>query len=330
MRLALLGYGSIGRRHARNLAALGRNAITVFDPAPTARAAAQDAPGVEVAATLERVWDRDPEAVLVASPPDRHIVLALEAARRGCHVFIEKPLAPTLAGVEELCREIARRRLVSMVACNMRFHPGPVRVKALLDEGAIGRALAARVHTGSYLPDWRPGTDYRASYSASAAAGGGAVLDCIHEIDLALWYFGPATLLAAAVAPADSIGLEVEGLAEILLRHEAGTLTSVHLNFVQRDYRRGCEVIGSEGSLSWDFGRGAVERIAPDGRQTYLQPPDWELDAMYRDELAHFLRCVEDRSATVNPVASSLPALEIALAARAPGVVCAGEVKARP
>ena len=128
-----------------------------------------------------------------------------------------------------------------------------VRVRRLLGEGAIGRVIAARIHTGSYLPEWRPGTDYRRSYSASSTRGGGAILDCIHEIDLALWYFGPGVLSASATVPAHTLGLEVEGLAEILIRHDSGVLSSVHLNFIQRDYQRECRIIGTAGTLSWTF-----------------------------------------------------------------------------
>jgi predicted dehydrogenase len=198
----------------------------------------------------------------------------------------------------------------------MRFHPGPARVKQLLEAGAIGRVIAARIVTGSYLPDWRPGTDYRDGYSASTERGGGAILDCIHEIDLALWYFGPARLLAAATAPAETIGLPVEGTAELLLRHDSGTLSSVHLNFVQRDYRRGCEVMGSEGSLYWDFNARSVRCVTPVGTRVFDSPPDWELDQMYRDEVIHFLECVESRRPAPNSAGDSRQTLRIALQAR--------------
>src|SRR5262249_44881068 len=154
------------------------------------------------------------QAVLVTAPTHLHVPLAREAAAHGCDLFIEKPLSHSWDGVEELRHEVRRRGLVTMVGCNMRFHPGPARVHELLRRGAIGRPLAARIFTGSYLPDWRPGTDYRKSYSASSERGGGVLLDCIHEIDLALWYFGPARLAAAVAAPAETIGLDVEGVAE--------------------------------------------------------------------------------------------------------------------
>lgn len=316
LRIGILGCGSIGRRHARNLTALGQTDLVLFDPDPAARTALEGSLTGSFVETLDGVWRSHPEIIFVTSPPHLHVQQALEAARSGCDLFIEKPLSHAWDGVDELCAEIEKRGLVSMVGCNMRFHPGPARVRDLLAEGAIGSVIAARIHTGSYLPDWRPGTDYRRSYSASDAMGGGAILDSIHEIDLALWYFGPGRLLAAAAAPANAIGLDVEGVAEILIRHDSGALSSVHVNFVQRDYRRGCEAIGWDGTLYWDFSEGRVRCVRSKETSVFLQPPGWMLDQMYRDELAHFLGSVARRDRTVNTAKESLPALRIALAAR--------------
>jgi predicted dehydrogenase len=312
-----LGCGSIGRRHARNLAALGHTDLILHDPSREALESAPLPEGARRAATLDEVWRQEPRAVLVTAPTHLHVPLAREAARRGCDLFIEKPLSHGWDGVEELRAESRARGLITMVGCNMRFHPGPARIRELLRDGAVGQPVAARIFTGSYLPDWRPGTDYRKSYSASFERGGGVLLDCIHEIDLALWYFGPARLAAAVSVPASTIGLDVEGTAELLLRHESGTLTSVHLNFVQRDYSRGCRVVGSEGSLSWDFGDGRVLWTTPGATREFRAPEGWELDAMYRDELRDFVHAVQHRTRAANDLDESLAALRIALEARA-------------
>ncbi len=319
MRIAILGCGSIGRRHARNLTTLGQNDLVLFDPDPSARAALEGAPSARFVESLEEIWRSHPEVIFVTSPSYLHVPQALEAARRGCDLFVEKPLSHDWSGVDELCSEIAKRGIVSMVGCNMRFHPGPARLKELLDAGAIGRVIAARIHTGSYLPEWRPGTDYRQSYSASSARGGGAILDCIHEIDLALWYFGPGSLAAAATVPAETLDLDVEGLAEILIRHDSGVLSSVHLNFVQRDYQRECHIFGAAGTLSWTFHEPCVTRSdgPPETARRESLPATWTVNEMYLDELRHFLGCVDRRSASSYPVDQARATLRLALEAKA-------------
>ncbi|MBI4522804.1 MAG: Gfo/Idh/MocA family oxidoreductase [Deltaproteobacteria bacterium] len=317
MRIAVLGCGSIGRRHLGNLLSLGHHDLLAFDPAAEARRAVEEQIGIPVFASLDEVWSRNPEAALVTAGTNAHVELALEAARRGCHLFIEKPLSHSLDGVTDLLAEVERRDLVTIVGCNMRFHPGPMTLKRLLEKNSIGQVVAARLQVGSYLPRWQPGHDYRHRYSASAEWGG-AILDCIHELDLALWYFGPAEVTGAASLPAATLGLETDGLAEILLRHRCGVLSSVHLNFIQRDYRRACQIIGSEGTLYWDFNEDQVTLFGADGEiAEHFRPPEgWKLSQMYIDEIKHFLRSVQDHCPTTNPISGGLEVLKLALAAK--------------
>lgn len=318
MRIAVLGCGSIGRRHLRNLLALGETDLVAFDPSPDARALAAGETRARYVDSLAAVWSERPQAVLVTSPPAEHVALAREAAAHGCHLFIEKPLSHSTDGLESLAAEVERRGLVTMVGCNMRFHAGPRAVKALLDEGAVGTVLTARIYAGSYLPDWRPGTDYRRGYSANAATGGGAILDYIHELDLALWYCGAGEPVSCATVPATSIGLQVEGAAEIIVRHASGALSSVHVSYIQRDYRRGCEIAGTEGTVTWDFDEPHVRAYRPGaGWRTLPHPADWTLNRMYVDEMSHFLRHARAGEPTCCPLDQGWAALRLALGARA-------------
>jgi predicted dehydrogenase len=315
MRVAIVGCGSIGQRHAANFAA-GHAELLVHDTDRDRAEAVARQTGAQVASSLDALWDWSPAVVVVATPSFEHVAMAAAAARHGCDLFVEKPLGHAWEGVEDLVADAERRRLVTLVGCNMRFHPGPATVKRLLDDGAAGDVVAARIKTGSYLPGWRPGLDYRAGYSASREKGGGAILDCIHEIDLALWLLGPARLAASVVRPATAIGLDVDGLAELLLDHRSGAVSSVHLNFIQRDYRRGCEIVGTTGTITWDFAVPEVTVNRGIDVERHLLPASWAVNDMYRDEVQHFTDCVRERRQTMAPLQQGAAALAIALAAR--------------
>jgi len=319
-RCLVLGCGSIGTRHLRNLRLLGVQDIVAFDAMPERREAIRRDLGVRVPETLEAAWGEEPQIVIVATPPSEHVGLALEAVRRGCRVFLEKPLSHNLEGVSTLCDAVNRQRTLFMVACNMRFHPGPAAIKAFLDRGDVGAPIAARLHTGSYLPRWRPWQDYRTSYSASPDCGG-AVLDCIHELDLALWYLGPARLRGALVCPARSLDLHTDGVAEILLQHDSGAISSVHLNFIQRDYRRSCQIVAEEGTLDWDFEAHLVRRYDQGGSLTerVTEPTGWESNQMYLDEMRHFLEAAENGGRAMNPIEEAAETLRLALESRRVG-----------
>jgi predicted dehydrogenase len=111
-----------------------------------------------------------------------------------------------------------------------------------------------------------------------------------------------------------------DGLAELLLLHGAAVLSSVHLNFVQRDYRRCCQIVGTRGSIYWDFSERRVWTFGEDGKlaQTFPEPVDWTVNQMYLDELTHFLGCVRAARPTMNPLAQGRETLALALAAREP------------
>ena len=317
-KIGILGGGSIGLRHAANLHGLGVERLSILEPsAPARERCPENLRGFLVEAAGE-FWEREMDSVFVCTPSAEHLSHVQTAVSRGCDVFVEKPLASAEDGCFELATEAERRALITMVACNMRFHPGPAAVKRLLGEQRIGRVLYARIHTASYLPTWRPWQDYRMSYSADPHTGG-VILDGVHEIDLALWYLGPATLRHATVRKAEAIGLpETDGIADLLLDHHSGSLSSVHLNFVQRNYSRGCQIVGETGTIAWDFSKSEVLVYGEDGRvaETVGWIADYDLNAMYVAEMEHFLDCQESREPTCNPLAGGLAVLKLACAAK--------------
>ena len=316
---AVIGAGSIGSRHLRNLEQLGIERLLVCDPDPTQRERIQAAePRYKCYPNIDDTLAEAPEAVIVASPSACHEEHTAAALARRCAVFVEKPLSYRLGRTEALAREADDNQIITLVACNMRFHPGPATVHRLLNDGAIGELISYRIHTGSYLPDWRPHQDFRQSYSASVETGG-AILDCIHELDLALWYAGPARLIAAKRLPGRPIGLETDGLAEVLIQHETGALGSIHLNFIERDYRRSCVCIGTEGTLEWNFHRSEVIQFGrgADAAISHPLPDRWQTNDMYIDEMRHFLDCVAAGTPTQNSITQSLPCLKLALDIRA-------------
>lgn len=317
-RILVFGGGSIGTRHAKNLLKCKAGEVMIVEPDEKRSQVLAKELNVQSQADGERaIASFKPDIVFVCSPTALHVPHAAMAMAAGAHIFIEKPLSHTMQGVEELRRKALQQKRTVMVGCNMRFHPGVKEVKRLLDAGAIGAPLTTRIVYRGYLPTWRPQQDYRKSYSASLEQGG-AVLDCIHEIDLALWELGPGEVTEANVESAASIGLETDGLAELTLRHASGAESSIHVSFIEKQFERSQCVTGTEGSLSWDFERGSVERFRKDGTQaeTIRQPEGWEPNQMFLEELDHFLNAVETGATPMGSLDEATAALKIALTVR--------------
>lgn len=313
----IAGFGSIGQRHARNLLALGVRRIGAFDPEPSRRKAAEEL-GIATFAALEGALDAHPSVVFVCTPPAFHVEVAAAAAERGCHLFIEKPLSDRVDGVDELVDAVRRQRLASMVACNLRFHPGLGLVKELLEDAVAGRVVAVRAEFGQYLPDWHPREDYRRTYSATASLGGGVILDAIHEIDYCRWLMGEVDAVACFAGKLSGLEVETEDVAALLLHFSRGAIGEIHVDYVQRAYSRTFQVIGDAGTLRWDYGSGETKWYTAATQQwrSTRNPEGWEPNRMYVDELRHFLECFERGTPTMCDVSEGRRVLEIALAAR--------------
>ncbi len=317
-RFLILGCGSIGRRHIENLRRLGVHDITAFDARADRRAAVAADFAVVALDSLEAAWERDPEVVFVTAPTSLHMPLALEAARRRCHLFIEKPLSHSWAGVKDLMASVQQHGLTTLVGCNLRFHPGLAAMKKLLEDQAVGKLLAARVEVGQYLPDWHPWEDYRQSYSARRELGGGVILDAIHELDYIRWLLGEVTDVSCFAGRFSSLEIDTEDMAALLLRFENGALGEIHLDYVQRVYRRTCQIIGEQGTIHWDYAAGQVRWYsARSGAwRIFANPDGWQANQMYLEEMAHYLRCLDGVERPAADVAQAARVLQLALAAK--------------
>ncbi len=257
MRVAVIGLGSIGSRHARNLRALGHEVIG-FDPVARHDDAWSTTPTIEQALA-------GADAAVVATPTALHAEHATLALERGVPVLVEKPLAVDAADAERITALARTRSVTCGVAMNLRFHPAIRGLRELLDSGELGEVRYAQVSAGSDLRTWRPGTDYRSSYSARAELGGGIVRDSIHELDYATWLLGPAASATAEVAHVSDLEIDVEDLGLALLRLRSGALVSVDLTYLDPVYRRGCLLVGSLATARWAWTDGTIEVSSPSG-----------------------------------------------------------------
>ena len=319
MKALVVGGGSIGSRHLRNLGKLGTKHLGLVEPDSARRASVAAELPVAEFSELEHGLEWSPDFAVVATPTHLHAEQTLAILRRGFPVFVEKPLTHTADCIFEIVNLVEQKKLASMVGCNMRFHPGPAKVKQKLEEGRLGKILFARVHVGSYLPDWRPNADYRCNYAARVETGGGCLLDCIHEIDLARWYLGEVRSVFCCAGHLSSLEIESEDVAALVCRHLSGAISEIHLDYVQRTYERGCQIVGERGSIFWDFSGKVVRWYNAESREwtSYPQPEGWEINQMYVDEMEHFIECVKQKRPTTLPIPESARLMQVVFAAKA-------------
>lgn len=315
MKALVWGGGSIGTRHATNLRTLGLSKIDILE-SHLERAAELTRLGFNVIQSTPKSVSYD--FAIVATPTHLHGEHATQILSRGVPLFVEKPLAHDWKALKAITTAHTKQPVVSLVGCNMRFHPGPKCVKTQLQSGVIGNPIFGRVHTGSFLPEWRPNMDYRKSYSAIASQGGGVLLDCIHEIDLAAWYFGDFEEVFSYADKLSGLEIDTEDFAVLVSKHASGTLSEIHLDYFQRAYSRGCHIAGTEGTITWEFERPCV-RVFESKTKTWREidlPKDWQMNDMYVDEMRHFLNCVIGTEQPTLDIPSAVAITEVAIHSR--------------
>ena len=319
LKVLLAGCGSIGKRHARVLAALNVGRIQVCDPNPEqVRALQAEVPGVEVVPSYELGLARNPNAVFVLTPPGLHLPMIFRALDAGCHVFTEKPLSDSMTGVAELTARVSASEHQVMVGLCFRYHEGLLKAKRMLECGTIGRLVSVRALMGEHLPEVRP--DYRNLFSAKK----GGAFDLMHDIDLALWAVEPpVTAVKCIFGNFSDIGIEAPDTVEILIGFADRCVASVHLDFFQRPRRRQLELIGTDGVITVEFASWDQCTLA-----TYRPATgNWELetiptrrDDMFEAEDREFLTAVTGGKCVACDVPEAAKSLAVVTAAQATGL----------
>jgi predicted dehydrogenase len=182
-RVLIVGAGSVGRRHARNLQYL-RAHVSCFDPREDRRDQAKsELGGVVVHDDLDSAMDHPYEGVVIASPPSFHVAQALECVERGIPTLLEKPISPDLASAVELEAAAKRADAPVLLGYTYRWWPPVTHLRARLQAGSIGPLRHARFVMSAHLADWHPWERYQEFFMASRELGGGALLDESHFLD---------------------------------------------------------------------------------------------------------------------------------------------------
>jgi predicted dehydrogenase len=317
MKFLIIGMGSIGRRHMRNLISLGERDIILLR---THRSTLpdDDLTSYTTETNLEKALAHKPDAVIVSNPTSLHLEVAIPAALAGCHLLLEKPISHSMDRVDELFQSVEIGGGKVLVGYQYRFHPGLQKVKDILRDGTIGRPLSVRAHWGEYLPGWHPWEDYHQSYSARADLGGGVILTLSHPLDYLRWLFGEVSEVWAFSGTVGDLDLQIEDTAEIGLRFSNGVLGSVHLDYNQQPPNHYLKLICTEGTLIWDYNHGGVKLFSSegDGWKTFPIPENYERNDMFLTEMRHFTNLIQDNEKSFCSLLDGVRALELVIAAK--------------
>jgi len=326
LRFLIVGCGSIGERHLRVFRQATPWEIAACDPRIDRLEHIQRTYGVqEVYRDFSEVHLASFRAVAICTPTHMHVPYATQAVEAGCHLFLEKPVSTSLAGVDTLLARVRERGVVLQVGYVLRSHPGLRLVREWLGKGEAGEIVAGRVKVGYYVPDYRP--DYRETYWMKSETGGGCILDASHQLDYIQWLLGAPTQVSCFASHLGTWDVEsdVEDTAVILLRFPSGALVDLHFNHLQRNYTHELELVGRDGTIVWSYHENQAALYRASQREWERHDFALERDDMYREQAYSFLaavtRGVEPRVSGEDGVRALRLALGALQAARTNAVV---------
>lgn len=181
---------------------------------------------------------------IISNPTSLHQQAIESLVKYKIPLFIEKPIFNTLS-VGNLLKTLKENNIITYVACNLRFLGCISYLKTFLDNKRINEVNS---YCGSYLPEWRPGKDFRSIYSANKEMGGGVHIDLIHEIDYLYWLFGPPQKALSFKSNKSSLNISAVDYANYLLIYPEFS-ASIVLNYYRRDAKRSLEIVMEDGTV---------------------------------------------------------------------------------
>jgi predicted dehydrogenase len=222
-RCLIIGYGSIGIRHSRILGELGCKTAIVSRRKLDYK--------LHYNVLEKALRDFRPGYVLITNETSLHYETIVELANLKYEglVLVEKPIF-------EFAHELPENQFRDIrVAYNLRFHPIIVRLKELLKDQTI---LSVHGYVGQYLPDWRPDTDYKLSYSADSGSGGGVLLDLSHELDYLGWLLGDWEKVCALGGHLSNLQITSDDIYTLMMSFHRCPVVGIQLNYLDRLGRR--------------------------------------------------------------------------------------------
>ena len=247
MKILIIGLGSIGKRHADTLQQLYplskiyalrnestnekyKNVINIFCKS-------------EIPASID--------FIIISNITSCHENTIFDMLDIGCPLFIEKPVLSNLKNAEKISERLTKDGIKTYVAFNMRFYSSIKYIKDCV-EGDLFRINEVNIYSGSFLPEWRPGKDFRGIYSANKLMGGGVHLDLIHEIDYCCWIFGFPQLSKCVFTKRSSLKIDAVDSARYILMYQDFN-AMITLNYFRRDPKRKIEIVTEDDTIEIDL-----------------------------------------------------------------------------
>ncbi|QEC69065.1 Gfo/Idh/MocA family oxidoreductase [Panacibacter ginsenosidivorans] len=290
--ILVIGAGSIGERHIRNLWQLGYNNIIVYRQR---NLPFRDIGEARVKLILEwnEVVTQRPFAAIICTPTAQHLQQTQQCLDANMHVLVEKPLSHQLFDKEQLITLLGEKKLLLQVGYMLHYHPLLQKVKSFIEAKTFGNVINIQTYWGEYLPDWHPWEDYRTSYAANKEHGGGAALTLSHDVDLVNWFMNALPKEHKVMHNyASTLKVNTDSAFDALLSYANRATAHVHVNFCQKVPQRWYKIVFDEAVIDIDYYQASM-KISTKENIHEEQLSNFARNELFIDELEDFFKRIE-------------------------------------
>lgn len=301
LKVCFVGVGSIAKRHIRNLIEIcdERNIQVIID---AFRRNATIPKGVNHVYTDISDVPSDYDVIFITNPTSLHLLYLELFLCKGRNFFIEKPVV-AIDQIDKARRLKPQKESLLYVACPLRYNAVIQWIKNNISSESV---ISVRSISSSYLPDWRPGQDYRKTYSSTKELGGGVSIDLIHEWDYLTYLFGWPDRVFSLIGKKSNLEIDSDDYA-IYIAEYADKIMELHLDYFGRKPIRDIQLFTKDDTIECDLINNRIKRFQSGTVIEFCN----DRDDQQKKELSCFLDMLYGITPAVSGYAHGLDVLEL-------------------
>ena len=269
MNILIIGLGSIGQRHLRNIKKLYPK-TNFFSFRRTFKTPSLDNFNrvknfnlkskykITYIHSLNNLKKYKIDCAFICTPSSFHVDETIKIIEQNINVFVEKPLGSSLKNINKLKKILRTKKIISMVGFQLRFSPIMIELKKLIKSNIYGKLNQILIHHGENINNFHKYENYKGLYAARKNLGGGVILTQIHELDYMLYLLDNYDLkkILSRNSRLSSLKINVEDTlnSSFLFSNKKNQLVcNIHLNYYEQPGKREINFLFENGKISADL-----------------------------------------------------------------------------
>ena len=298
--ILIVGLGSIGQRHYRNLKKIGKNInffsirkkrnspeLNKFNQIVKKRFISNKKKIKEI--SFKELENQKIDLALVTNPTSLHVKTATELAKKKINVFLEKPISNNIKGVYNLLRVIKKNKLICAVGFQTRYDDLLQKIKKIINTKKFGNIEKSYIEHKHFLPYHHKYEDYKIGYAAKKSLGGGVLLCFSHEFDYANFLFGSPKYIYSSLKKSNKLKIDVESSALVIAKYQKKFETIFDLDFLKKRQVRSCKIQFEKAFIEWDLIKNNL-KIYHNGKIKFIRSKFKTRDSLFNEQFKQVLK----------------------------------------